>query len=248
MRIDVGSGDSAKGNVCIVVDVLRASSSIVTLLERGCERLVIAEDVRYARKLHERLPDHLLCGEVGGLPPEGFDYGNSPAEFSRVDLAGKSVILATTNGTRALADCAREASAVLVGCLLNRTAVARAALHLAGEMSADISVVCAGDAGSSGEDFAAARAIVDAVHGSADSEFDAEREVRGHAMLESFEPSASARTWSIAPGWTSPTWCPYYSRARTGCWCYGGKQRPLTNILCNARLNAGLTVLLVCCT
>lgn len=166
------------GRVCIIVDVLRASSTIVTLLERGCERVVIAEDVRHARKLHERLPDHLLCGEVGGLPPEGFDYGNSPVEFSRLDLAGKSVILATTNGTRALADCAREASAVLVGCLLNRRAVAQTARTLAEESGADITIVCAGDAGSSDEDLAAARVIVDAVHRGADSELDAERKAR----------------------------------------------------------------------
>lgn len=163
--------------MCIVVDVLRASSSIVTLLERGCERVVIAEDVRYARKLHERLPDHLLCGEVGGLPPEGFDYGNSPVEFSRLDLAGKSVILATTNGTRALKDVAGEASAVLVGCLLNRRAVAQTARTLAEESGADITIVCAGDAGSSDEDFGAARSIVEAFHAAVNSEFDAEREV-----------------------------------------------------------------------
>lgn len=159
MRIDIG-GPTA-GGVCIVVDVLRASSTIVTLLERGCQRIVIAEDIRYARKLRERLPDHLLCGEAGGTPPDGFDYGNSPVEFSSLDLVGKSVILATTNGTRTLAEVADGAAAVLVGCLLNRVAVARAALRLASESGADIAVVCAGDNGS-GEDLAGAGAIIKA--------------------------------------------------------------------------------------
>lgn len=180
MRIDIALPDQrfdATNSICIVIDVLRASSSIVTLLERGCERVVVATNIAAARKLHERLPDHLLCGEAGGLPPDGFDYGNSPVEFSRLDLTGKSVILATTNGTRALTDVADEASAVLVGCFLNRRAVAQAAVHLAGEMGVDVAVVCAGDAGSSGEDLAAARAIVDAVRASAALEFDAGREV-----------------------------------------------------------------------
>jgi 2-phosphosulfolactate phosphatase len=163
MRIDLalpGHPFDAGNSVCIVVDVLRASSTIVTLLERGCERVVAAADVAEARRLHARLPDHLLCGEAGGLPPAGFDYGNSPAEFSRLDLGGRSAILATTNGTRALAEVAHDAKAVLVGCLLNRTAVANAALRLADEPGADITIVCAGDEGSPGEDLAGAHAIV----------------------------------------------------------------------------------------
>jgi 2-phosphosulfolactate phosphatase len=151
-----------KGNVCIVVDVLRASSSIVTLLERGCERLVVAADIAEARRLHGRLTDHLLCGEAGGTPPDGFDYGNSPVEFSRLDLAGKSVILATTNGTNAIANASDHAAAVLVGCLLNRTAVARLALHLAKELDADVALVPANDGGHpASEDYTGASLIVE---------------------------------------------------------------------------------------
>jgi 2-phosphosulfolactate phosphatase len=175
MNIDI-DGETA-GRVCIVVDVLRASSTMVTLLERGCERIVVSADVAQARTLHERLPDHLLCGEEGGFPPEGFDHGNSPVEFSRLDLAGKSVILATTNGTLALTRVAGGAAAVLVGCLLNRTAVAEAAARLASDLGADITVVCAGQSGSPAEDGAAARAIIEAAEGRATPGFDAAREV-----------------------------------------------------------------------
>lgn len=158
MRAEIGGPHD--GRVCIVVDVLRASSTIVTMLERGCERVVVAAHIDGARALKERLPDHLLCGEAGGLPPEGFDYGNSPVEFSRLDLHGKSAILATTNGTRALVEVAGTASAVLVGCLLNLTAVVGAAARLAEEAGTGISIACAGDAGSSEEDFAVGRAMV----------------------------------------------------------------------------------------
>ena len=146
MRIDVailpGQRFDASASVCVVVDVLRASSSIVTLLERGCEAIAAAADIGEARKLHAALPGYLLCGEEHGLPPEGFDYGNSPVEFSRLDLAGKPAVLATSNGTRVLAALAAESPAVLVGCLLNRTAVARAALAIAGARGLDITVVC----------------------------------------------------------------------------------------------------------
>ena len=169
MRIDVallpGQRFDAATSVCIVVDVLRASSSIVTLLERGCERVVAAKDTTEARRLADLSPDHLLCGEEHGFPPEGFAYGNSPVEFSRLDLTGKSAILATSNGTRVLASLAAEAPAVLVGCLLNRTAVAHAAVVIARERGLDIAIVCSAAYGGSVfvlEDALGAGAIADA--------------------------------------------------------------------------------------
>ena len=81
------------GQVCIVVDVLRASSTIVTMLERGAQEVLLAPTIEEARSLHQELPRYLLCGEEGGLPPSGFDYGNSPSEFSALDLKGQRAIL-----------------------------------------------------------------------------------------------------------------------------------------------------------
>src|SRR3972149_5416512 len=69
-----------------VVDVLRASTSIITLLERGVPSVIPAAGVEEARALRERLPGPLLCGEQNGLPPPGFDYGNSPAGFAAAGL------------------------------------------------------------------------------------------------------------------------------------------------------------------
>jgi 2-phosphosulfolactate phosphatase len=171
VRIDVallpGQRFDREGSVCVVVDVLRASSSIVTLLERGARHVVAARDTAEARALQKRLPGHLLCGEEHGLPPEGFDYGNSPSEFARVDLGGKAVILATSNGTRVLAGLA-EAPALLVGALLNHTAAAQAAVSVGRERGLDIVVVCSAAYGGSTfvlEDALGAGAIVDAALG-----------------------------------------------------------------------------------
>ena len=168
MRIDVGLLPQQKlgipSSVCIVVDVLRASSSIVTLLERGASPVITAAGIDEARALRGRLPDYLLCGERGGLPPPGFDHGNSPGEFSRLALAGKGAILATSNGTRLLAQLA-GAPAVIVGCLLNRTAAANAALEMAREQGLDITVLCSAAYGGTAfvlEDALGAGAIVDA--------------------------------------------------------------------------------------
>jgi 2-phosphosulfolactate phosphatase len=126
--------------------------------------VIATAGIEEARALHGRLPDHLLCGEKGGLPPPGFDYGNSPAEFSRLDLDGKGAILATSNGTRLLAALA-GAPALLVGCLLNRTASAQAAVQIAGERALDVAVLCSAAYGGSTfvlEDALGAGAIVDA--------------------------------------------------------------------------------------
>jgi 2-phosphosulfolactate phosphatase len=154
------------GRVCVVLDVLRASSTLVTLLERGAAPLCVAGTVDAARALAANLPGRaLLCGEVGGLPPPGFDYGNSPTEIASLALAGRPVVLATSNGTRALAALA-PAPAVLVGCFLNATAVAARGLALARALDADLTLVCSGDVNGSQfslEDALAAGYLVEGV-------------------------------------------------------------------------------------
>jgi len=151
--------------VCVVVDVLRASSSIVTLLDRGAAEVMAAADIAEARRLHHLFPDSLLCGEKDAVPPPGFDYGNSPAEFARLEIAGRTVILATSNGTRILASFGDAAPVLLVGSLLNRNAVAEAAVRVAGERGLDIALVCSAAYGGSTftlEDALGAGAIVQA--------------------------------------------------------------------------------------
>ena len=202
-RIDVallpGQAFNPAQNVCVVVDVLRASSTIVTLLERGCVSVIAAASIDRARHLHTQLPDHLLCGEERGLPPSGFDYGNSPAEFSRLDLAGRSAILATSNGTRILAGLAAEAPVVLVGALLNRRGVARAAIRIAEERGLGIAVVCSA-AHSGGtftlEDALGAGAIVDAAlaHDPALQPSDAARFARDAFSVASADITAAVRS------------------------------------------------------
>ncbi len=165
MRIDVAllpDRIADTDSVFVVVDVLRASSAIVTLLERGVPAIIPAASLEEARQLRERLPDSLLCGERDNLPPPGFDYGNSPTQFAALELKGRRSILTTSNGTRALAQLA-AAPAVLVGALLNREAAAKAMLALAAERGRDATAVCAAEAASvSLEDVLGAGAIVEA--------------------------------------------------------------------------------------
>jgi 2-phosphosulfolactate phosphatase len=107
--------------VCVVFDILRATTSIVTAIASGATRVFAVTTIEEARALHTEIPDALLAGERGGDPIPGFDLGNSPQEFTH--CAGRTLITTTTNGTIALA-AARPARATCAACFLNLNATA----------------------------------------------------------------------------------------------------------------------------
>jgi 2-phosphosulfolactate phosphatase len=129
------------GRAALAVDVLRATTVAVAACEAGCRRLVPVPDAAAALALRDG-PDILLAGERGGEAIAGFHLGNSPAEFTPARVAGRIVVLTTTNGTAAML-AAAGAAAVGLGALTNVTAAARWAL-LQGR---DICILCAGDNG-----------------------------------------------------------------------------------------------------
>ncbi len=158
-----------QGRIVVVIDVIRATTSMLTMLERGCAEVQIAPTVEAARRYRDTHPGVLLAGEQGGRAPEGFDFGNSPAAFAQAALTGRHVVFATTNGTRAI-HAAGDATAVLMGCLRNRTATARAALTEATGAGRGLSLVCSGrERRFSLDDAYTAGAIVDALVNLSDS-------------------------------------------------------------------------------
>jgi 2-phosphosulfolactate phosphatase len=131
--------------IAIVVDVLRASSTVTAMLEAGAAGVIVAADPAEAFGIvGDERERYLICGESGGLPPAGFDYGNSPLQLSAADLVGREVVLSTSNGTRAL-HAVSAARQVLVGGGRNAQAVATYALIEAERKASDLTVVCAGD-------------------------------------------------------------------------------------------------------
>lgn len=133
------------GKVCVVVDVLRASSTMVTLLAKRCRKVYTAETISDAKSL-ARSKGLLLGGERNGLTVKGFDFGNSPFELQRFTPDGRNAILTTTNGTKAVESVA-SAPAVLIGSFLNAKACCQTALKLAGKHHTDIGIICAGEKG-----------------------------------------------------------------------------------------------------
>lgn len=120
---EVGAGDLADRTV-VVIDVLRASSTVIEALSAGAHAIYPAGSVEDALRLANTLGREsvLLCGERKCLPIEGFDLGNSPREFSAKRVAGKTLVMSTTNGTQVMA-LTSGAARVHVGAFLNLTAV-----------------------------------------------------------------------------------------------------------------------------
>ena len=122
----------------IVIDVIRATTTMCQALASGYERVFCTAEVEEAQALRDELGEGVLGGERNAVKIPGFDLGNSPREY--LEPAGKTVILTTTNGTRAVVSAAQRCERVFIASLLNLTALVEAA-RAAEE---DAIVVCAG--------------------------------------------------------------------------------------------------------
>lgn len=134
------------GGSAVVIDVLRASTTVCTALAAGAERVIPFATVEDARRMADNLAATgerpLVGGERGGVKIDGFDLGNSPLEYTREAVGGKTVLFTTTNGTRALL-AAALAERIYVGAFANLAAVAD---RLATDPG-DVHLVCAGTDG-----------------------------------------------------------------------------------------------------
>ncbi|HEY7208085.1 MAG TPA: 2-phosphosulfolactate phosphatase [Gaiellaceae bacterium] len=140
MRVHVAfTPDGAPGApVAVVVDVIRATSTVCQALAAGTPRVLCCAEIDEARALKQELGEGVTGGERDAVRVEGFDVGASPRDF--VEPLAEPLILSTTNGTRAILTAAARADEVLLGSLLNLDALV-AALN---ERGRDVAIVCAG--------------------------------------------------------------------------------------------------------
>src|SRR5712671_531797 len=164
MRVDVVLVPSLlrpehlEGRVVVVFDVLRATTTISAALEAGVEKILLFPDVESVRRAKPKFPGTLSCGEQYCLKPEGFDLGNSPGDLG-ADQAGKTLLMSTTNGTKAIL-AAKGAAKVYAGALVN----ARAVGEKLREDSMPITLLCAGLKGALAmEDVIGAGSVIEAI-------------------------------------------------------------------------------------
>jgi len=140
-------GRDLSGSVCVVFDILRATTSMVTALGNGAEAILPVSDIPEAVTLAQKNPGALLAGEREGYRITArqtgsvdFDLGNSPREFTFERVRGRKIVMTTTNGTRALQSC-KHATRVFAGSFRNLAATAQAVQQT---RTRSLLVICAG--------------------------------------------------------------------------------------------------------
>jgi len=142
--------DRLAGSVAVMIDVLRASTTLTHALAAGCHAIRPCRDVDTARTLAGMPPADstgpreppILAGERGGIRIDGFDLDNSPARYTPETVGGRTIVFTTTNGTTALETC-RHAELVLVAAFVNTRSVVDTLIRL----GQPVHLVCAGTDG-----------------------------------------------------------------------------------------------------
>ncbi len=181
--------ETLAGSTAVVIDVLRATTTITQALHAGASTVVACLEVDDARRIRQDDPQVLLGGERGGERIEGFDCGNSPLEYTPEKVANRVVAFTTTNGTRAMQHC-RQADAILLAAFVNLSAVCDVLAN-----QPVVHVLCAGTDGEvTREDLLCAGAIV------------AKMEMR-HAELQlNDQARIAADAWNAVRGDGSGEW------------------------------------------
>jgi len=125
--------------VVVVIDIFRATSSICYGIENGAEAIIPVAEVEECLAYQEKHPAYLLAAERNGEVVAGFDFGNSPFSYTKEKVAGKTIVLTTTNGTNAL-HLSRKAKKIIIGSFLNLSSVC----NWLKEQNENTLLVCAG--------------------------------------------------------------------------------------------------------
>lgn len=166
MRIDiiVSADDIKKEKIedktVVVIDMLRATSVITTAMNNGCKGVIPVLTVEEASEIvRNSKEEFMLGGERNALKIEGFHYSNSPLEYTRETIEGKTLVMTTSNGTKAITRC-EAAKSILIGAMLNAKAIAKRIV----ELNREVVIVNAGTYGEfSIDDFLCSGYIIDCV-------------------------------------------------------------------------------------
>lgn len=133
--------EDIRGKTVVMLDVLRASSTMITALQNGARGVIAVENMDDASKISHNLDakSFLLSGEKDGITIQGYDLGNSPLEHTEETVRGKTIILNTTNGTKAIRRC-HLADQIVVGSFLNLETI----VDYLRQLNEDVVLVCAG--------------------------------------------------------------------------------------------------------
>ncbi len=134
--------EDIEDSTAVVIDVLRASTTMTQALTNGAARIIPVRKVEEAFALRESMENVLLAGERDAIMVEGFDLGNSPYEYTPDVVGGKTIVMTTTNGTQAVA-AAKDAADLIVAGFINMSAV----VEYLKSANRPVAILCAGTRG-----------------------------------------------------------------------------------------------------
>ncbi len=127
-----------KNHIVVVIDIFRATSSIVTAFANGAQSMIPVKSIEEAHTYKQK--GYLVAGERNGIPIEGFDFGNSPLDFTKEKVLDKNIVITTTNGTQAMEMAKQKGNEVIVGSFLNINAVIKYLV----QSNKNVTLFCAG--------------------------------------------------------------------------------------------------------
>ena len=133
--------EDLRGKSAVIIDILRATSSMTTAISNGAKKIIPVEDMSDAVKIAHTMDtnDYLLCGEKNGVKIEGYHLGNSPLEYTPEVIQDKTLIFNTTNGTKAIKK-ANLANSIYLGAFLNQQSI----LDALAEHDDEVVLICSG--------------------------------------------------------------------------------------------------------
>lgn len=132
--------EKIKDKIVVIIDVLRATSVMITALANGAKAVYPYKDIESVLENSKKSKSFVLGGERKGLKIEGFDFGNSPLEYTKEAVAGKDMFMTTSNGTRAIENSANGSKKLFIAAFLNVESVAKKIL----EENNDTVIICSG--------------------------------------------------------------------------------------------------------
>ncbi|MEG1871090.1 MAG: 2-phosphosulfolactate phosphatase family protein [Peptostreptococcaceae bacterium] len=153
--------EKLKNRIVVVIDVLRATTVMITALSNGCNKVIPVKEIEEAQEIAGRDKNHyLLGGERVGIKIDGFDFSNSPLDYINEAVKGKTLVMTTTNGTKAIKN-SEDAERIFIGALINGRAVAKKLV----ELNEDVTFINAGTNGEfSMDDFITSGYIINSVN------------------------------------------------------------------------------------
>lgn len=132
--------EKIKDKVVVIIDVLRATSVMVTALANGAKAVYPYKDIESVLENCKKSSSYILGGERKGLKIEGFDFGNSPLEYTKEAVAGKDMFMTTSNGTRAIENAANGSKKLFIAAFLNVQSIVKKLI----EENSDTVIICSG--------------------------------------------------------------------------------------------------------